>query len=350
MNLQCSVALATFNGERFIRQQLYSIVNQSHKVDEIIISDDLSNDNTIEIVKSFTEEYPEISWKIILGDSNKGYRENFRKAASFCTKDIVFFCDQDDIWYPTKVQTMMEIFEKKPEVLTIISDFKTIGQDGVLLQPEEMGESLFITNRLWNNKNILEKIKLYEAVSHVQGMGCATATRYEIVQMYLKCNLNWSHDHLIDVISAMHSGFYFYAQPLLYYRQHGHNTIGMPVGGPNLRKISFLKKIYIFFTVIKHCFIKKSSCDCKKRLFYLETDSLEYISKEVGCIYEEYLELVKVLQFESNRKSIIENNKLLEYIKLRIKYPYYFKEEMPLCTYESYVVRLVEDLCVILKK
>lgn len=115
MNITSSIALATHNGEKFIFAQLNSIANQTQLPDELIICDDLSTDNTLEIIKKFSKTVP---FPVYLHTTQDrlGYIKNFEKAAALCTGDIVFFCDQDDIWDRQKIEIVISIFAREPEV------------------------------------------------------------------------------------------------------------------------------------------------------------------------------------------------------------------------------------------
>ena len=87
-----SVAMTTFNGEKYIEKQIESILNQSLSVDEIIICDDGSTDNTIELMKKYNVQ-------IIQNKKNLGYKLNFKKAMEKCKGDYIFLCDQDAVSY-----------------------------------------------------------------------------------------------------------------------------------------------------------------------------------------------------------------------------------------------------------
>ena len=92
-----SVALCTYNGERYLQEQLDSIYNQVMLVDEIIICDDNSQDNTLRIAHQFKDTHPELRIRIIENKNNMGVVKNFEKAISSCNGDIIFWSDQDDI-------------------------------------------------------------------------------------------------------------------------------------------------------------------------------------------------------------------------------------------------------------
>lgn len=108
-----SVCLATYNGERFIRQQLMSILAQLSAEDEIIISDDGSSDSTVSIIRSFCD--PRI--KIFRNYNGKGVNNNFRNAISHASGDIIFFSDQDNIWLSDKINVCLQHIQEADCIL-----------------------------------------------------------------------------------------------------------------------------------------------------------------------------------------------------------------------------------------
>ena len=101
-----SVALCTYNGEKFLKKQLDSILTQTFSPFEVIIVDDNSTDGTKEILNSYQERYPNI--KVYFNEENLGYNQNFEKAISLTTGDYICISDQDDIWYPEKIKLLRE--------------------------------------------------------------------------------------------------------------------------------------------------------------------------------------------------------------------------------------------------
>jgi len=102
MFYKVSVVMATYNGEEFIREQLDSILNQTYPIYEIIIHDDCSTDSTVGIIREYISKHDII--KLRVNDSNIGVNENFRRATMEATGDLICFSDQDDIWFPDKVE------------------------------------------------------------------------------------------------------------------------------------------------------------------------------------------------------------------------------------------------------
>ena len=127
--MKTSVLIATYNGADYIIEQLDSIRNQSINVDEVVIVDDCSADDTVDIVESFIMDYQLSSWRVIRNTKNKGWKNNFFEGIIYTSGDIVFFCDQDDIWMPHKIAIEIEILKTNPNINVVCSDkidFRTI--------------------------------------------------------------------------------------------------------------------------------------------------------------------------------------------------------------------------------
>lgn len=125
-----SVAMCTYNGETYLSEQLSSIANQTVPVDELIVCDDRSKDNTIEILKSFAEtsSFPVY---IHVNEKNLGSTRNFEKCLSLCDGDIIFLCDQDDKWREDKVEKQVAYLNAHPEKDAVFSDALMINDDSV---------------------------------------------------------------------------------------------------------------------------------------------------------------------------------------------------------------------------
>jgi glycosyltransferase involved in cell wall biosynthesis len=109
-NLSASIALATFNGERYLSAQLDSLIAQRISPNEIIVADDCSTDRTVEIIQAYQKQ-TSIPIRLHINEKRLGYRANFMKAADKCSCDIIFFCDQDDVWSPSKLERVLQCFE-----------------------------------------------------------------------------------------------------------------------------------------------------------------------------------------------------------------------------------------------
>lgn len=126
-----SVCIATYNGEKFIEKQLQSILDQTHFVDEVIICDDCSTDNTPKIVSDFIEKNGlEDSWKFSINEKNIGYCLNFYGAIEKSKGDLIFLCDQDDVWSKDKVEVMCDYMTMHTDTYVLSSRYQLIdGKD-----------------------------------------------------------------------------------------------------------------------------------------------------------------------------------------------------------------------------
>jgi glycosyltransferase involved in cell wall biosynthesis len=101
-----SIALCTYNGERFLKQQLDSLIQQTYKNIEIVIVDDCSSDQTYDILQAYAEQYP--IFHLHKNETQLGYNRNFEKALKLCAGELIAICDQDDIWRPDKIEIQQE--------------------------------------------------------------------------------------------------------------------------------------------------------------------------------------------------------------------------------------------------
>lgn len=127
--MKVSVALCSYNGEKFLAEQLKSIFQQSYAVDEIVICDDGSSDNTIKIINEFQSQHSGII-RLFINEKNLGGRKNFEKAFSLCTGDVIFFSDQDDVWEQDKVKIIVKFFRENSECWGVASDASLIDGNG----------------------------------------------------------------------------------------------------------------------------------------------------------------------------------------------------------------------------
>lgn len=217
-----SVAMTTFNGEKYIEKQIESIIHQSLPVDEIIVCDDGSTDHTVELLKKYDV-------KLIQNFQNLGYKLNFKQAMEKCNGDYIFLCDQDDIWEKDKVKDMMHIMESHKNIHVLASSFTYIdGQDQMILTTLNKGYS---NNNLYNKevaKNDLVSVLTDEFIYGNYFQGCALVmdkqTRDFVVHHF---DDRLPHDWIISLYASIDGGMYFYNKSEFKYRIHSDNSIGV---------------------------------------------------------------------------------------------------------------------------
>ena len=129
-----SVAIAAYNGARFIEEQLLSIMNQSLKVNEVIICDDGSTDGTPDICRAFIKANGLENWQVFENPVNKGYCLNFLGAIEKCTGDVIFIADQDDRWKSQKVEKMLSCLNENPDVSVLSCRYDVIDGEGKIIE------------------------------------------------------------------------------------------------------------------------------------------------------------------------------------------------------------------------
>jgi len=123
-----SIAMATFNGAEFLREQLDSLAGQSRPPSEMVVCDDGSTDETVQIVRSFAATAP-FQVRIEENDCRLGYADNFLKAASLCSSEWISFCDQDDVWLPHKLARVAQVLTAAPEILLTTHSAWLVNED-----------------------------------------------------------------------------------------------------------------------------------------------------------------------------------------------------------------------------
>lgn len=121
--------MCTCNGEAYLKEQLESILSQTVPPDELIVSDDASTDGTLEIVNSFQARSP-FSVKVMSNGTRLGVCKNFENAICHCSGDIIFFSDQDDVWLPSKIMTIVAVFAKHPGCGYVFSNAELMDEQG----------------------------------------------------------------------------------------------------------------------------------------------------------------------------------------------------------------------------
>ena len=224
-----SVALATYNGEKFVVEQLDSLREQTRKPDEVVIIDDRSTDGTVGIVREYILKHS-LDWRLSVAESNSGYKRNFYNCLKATTGDVVFLCDQDDVWYPQKLEKIMSVFESDPDCLGVTSSFDMTDKKGDITVPFTAGK------RTSNHGLVRMKLQKGECVDidaktvllNNVSPGCTSAYRRSVVEEYLKTSdCTMPHDWELNVVAAKKKGLRFFNLPLIGYRQHGNNTIGL---------------------------------------------------------------------------------------------------------------------------
>ena len=218
--MKVSVALAAFNGERYLKEQLQSVYEQSLTVDEVIICDDCSSDNTVLVAESFIREKNlHGSWHIYKNKENLGYAGNFIRTMNLCHGKYIFLCDQDDIWFHDKVMRMVKVMDDNPGIKLLACDYEPYActKDAPKLSRE-------IMNRMKNDGSV-RHIHLDCKTIFIGSEGCAMSIRrqfFEQIKGYW--TYGWAHDEFIWKLSLCEDACYLYHRILFKRRLHSDNV------------------------------------------------------------------------------------------------------------------------------
>ena len=229
--MKISVALCTYNGEKFIREQLMTILSQTKLPDEIIISDDNSKDSTLQIVEELAET-ANVKFVIHKNVPGLGVFKNFEKAISLCTGDVIFCCDQDDTWHLDKIEKFMPHFERSDVTLVYSNAAVVLNNASHYLYP------------LWTKKDMMNEISgtaSYPTLFYRGGSiaGCCMAFRREFVHSIMPFPEKVYHDDWIATCAVLKGTIATVHEELMDYRQHGNNVVGIVRGG----KLSYYKSL-----------------------------------------------------------------------------------------------------------
>lgn len=208
-NPSVSVVMATYNGKQYLAQQLRSVLAELTPDDEVIIVDDDSQDETLELLDLF--ESPIV--RIVRNPNNAGVLATFECGLLLSSRDIVFLCDQDDIWLPGKRAAFVAAFERDPRTLVVVSDAQLIDASSIVTAPSFMatrgGFRGSIGSTLVRNRYL----------------GCAMALRRELLLAALPIP-RWvpMHDMWLGALGSILGRVHYISIPLMQYRRHGGNV------------------------------------------------------------------------------------------------------------------------------
>ncbi len=223
--LTCGVALCTFNGRSYLDEQLASLLDQERRPDRIVIYDDGSVDGTWEFVQEWAQNAA-LPVSVYRHPERMGYIKNFEAAVQALDTDLIFLCDQDDIWLPNKIALMANEFAKHPDLLLLHTNAKLVNAAA-----QDLGVSLFEALRLSESErravlagNALEILCRRNLVT-----GATAAFRRCLLDIALPFPAALVHDEWLAIAAATHGRMSLLDTPTILYRQHANNALGMPL-------------------------------------------------------------------------------------------------------------------------
>lgn len=215
--MKISICLAMYNGANYIALQIRSILDQLGQSDEVVIVDDCSQDESVQIVNSFGDS----RIRLIRNDSNLGILATFERALRESAGDILFLSDQDDIWRSDKIERVVSVFASDPAITMVVSDARVIDAAGDITARSFFGQrgafSAGILHNLAKNKYL----------------GCTMAFRRSMLDYFLPVPPDVPmHDMWFGLLNGIYGRTAFIDETLISYRRHGNNA--SPSAGASL--------------------------------------------------------------------------------------------------------------------
>jgi glycosyltransferase involved in cell wall biosynthesis len=201
--------MAIYNGRKFLPEQIESVLSQLEPQDELIVIDDASTDNSSSLFSMLSSK----QIRLFTNTSNIGVVGSFQRGLELARHELIFLCDQDDIWLPGKRTAYVTAFEKTPKAVIVISDTEVIDQEGKLMHPS------FMTSRGGFNGGVLATLW------RNRYLGCAMALRRSVLQNALPIPSRVPmHDMWLGMIGRIKGDVIYLSTPYLRYRRHTANA------------------------------------------------------------------------------------------------------------------------------
>ena len=272
------ILLATYNGEKYLREQIDSILNQTYKEFRLLISDDGSKDSTRKILEEYKNKDSRI--EVFFQENNLGVVKNFEFLLRKVEAKYYMFSDQDDIWKNEKIEKSLNKIEE--------------GFDLVYSDLEVVDENLNVTySSYWKLKGIYNKVKKYNSFEALYLnnfiTGCTMISKKELINSFMPLP-NTSkfvlHDYWISLILSQEGKIAYIEEPLIKYRQHKNNKVGSKKKSDELKSIDEIRKLFI---------------QVKKEHFkvFIENED-KFKSEEIKKLNRKALEYYEMLETKKN--------------------------------------------------
>lgn len=211
--MKISVVLSTYNGEKYLLPQLDSLKNQTYSADEVLIFDDGSTDQTVNLIDQYISKNQLKNWKLSKNEKNIGWRKNFMEGIRKCTGDIIFTCDQDDIWNLSKIEKMKSVMEEDAQIGLLVSSYTEFYADNDRYLPTPCKKE--------ERKSCVRKIPLSKNILEVPYPGCTYCIRKEFFYI---CSPYWietcPHDALLWRSAMILGRAYLLEESMVLWRKH----------------------------------------------------------------------------------------------------------------------------------
>lgn len=292
--MKVSVVLTTYNGAKYLYKLLDSLRDQTYKVDEVLICDDGSSDNTQKMLIDYIQINQLDNWKAMFNSPNKGWKKNFRDGIFLAKNDLVFPCDQDDIWERSKIERMVTVMRENKDIQLLSSDYLPLYETG-----GKMVEELDYGDK------ILEQVPFDSHFASGNRPGCVMCIRRELIVQVRDIWKDWyPHDAFLWTVAIFMKGCYIIHEPLIRYRRHSENATNHVTRDKNAVVLSLQRNRNLSNWLLNN--------------------------RTIPCSIEEQAMLRRFMTYADLRLGLLEQRKIGNFIKLFWYRSFYrtFKQEL----------------------
>ena len=273
--MNVSVLLTTYNGEKYILEQLESLKNQIMPADEVMIIDDASSDSTVKIIEAYIEKNDLSTWILKSNRENVGWKKNFFEGFKLCRGDYIFPCDQDDIWCPEKIKEMVSIMQTHKEIELLACEYEPFYERGEKLKSNR--------KKLFDGKLYIKKFDLRWI--YINYPGCTYCFRKKFFEKLCSTwDTQYAHDALLYRSALLEDGFGVINAPLIKFRRHPHSATSQSkrsfTESDRIEALRYIEKLcdkYYKETSDeeKRRVIEKTKEASRERILYLKSPSIK---------------------------------------------------------------------------
>lgn len=239
MEEKIDVLLATYNGQKYLKEQIDSILNQTYKNIHLIISDDNSKDSTRAILEQYQKQDSRIT--IYLQEQNLGYIKNFEFLLKKVESDYYMLSDQDDVWLPEKIEKSMQTLKNQNADL-VFGDLEVVDENLQTIYPS-FGDFMLLNRKIKKYINSYRVNYLYNCVT-----GCTILSKKEYIKDILPIPHDSKyvpHDYWMGIMVALKGKLAYMPEKYIKYRQHGNNQIGTDKISHKFKKLDQVRELFI---------------------------------------------------------------------------------------------------------
>lgn len=302
MEEQIDVLMATYNGEKYLKEQIESVLNQTYKNIRLVISDDCSKDGTINILKQYENDK---RIEVHYHEKNQGYIKNFEYLLKQVKNNIYMLSDQDDVWMPEKIRKTYEKLIKNDADM-VFADLEVVDENLKTIYPS-FNKFMLLDRKINKYINSYKLNYLYNCIT-----GCTLMSKSKWIKDILPIPTDSKyliHDHWIGIIVSLNGKIVYMPEKYIKYRQHGNNQVGTEKISHGFKKLEQVRKLFInvklgvFGTYVKHN--EKFPSELQK----LNREALEYfkmLEKKKNFNFKGWKTFYKLYKNETT-KYFIEN-------------------------------------------